>query len=150
MKTKLLKLLAVMTISITALLALGITASAETVGAFEVTGGTNGTDYTYADGVLTLHNYTVTERYAYESTLNGWGVPVSFDACIYSKDPLIIQLEGENFINSVGSEYMLDYINKRWGILDEYIFSVSKYNIISTKEFKSSFKYRGCTFNNVR
>ena len=71
----------------------------------------------YADGVLTLHNYTVTEGYVFESMLNSWGVPVSFDACIYSKDPLIIQLEGENFISSVGSEYMLDFINKRWGIL---------------------------------
>ena len=58
MKTKLLKLLAVMTISITALLALGITASAETVGAFEVTGGTNGTDYTYENGVLTINTST--------------------------------------------------------------------------------------------
>ena len=58
MKTKLLRLLVVMTISITALFALGMTASAETVGAFEVTGGTNGTDYTYADGVLTINTAT--------------------------------------------------------------------------------------------
>ncbi|MBQ8790237.1 MAG: fibronectin type III domain-containing protein, partial [Ruminiclostridium sp.] len=34
---------------------LSVTASAETLGAFEVTGGTNGTDYTYADGVLTIN-----------------------------------------------------------------------------------------------
>ena len=60
MKTKLLKLLAVMTISITALFALGITASAATAGDFTITLTEGGgdpvadTDYTYADGVLTI------------------------------------------------------------------------------------------------
>ncbi|MBO5378081.1 MAG: hypothetical protein J6A41_06820, partial [Ruminiclostridium sp.] len=60
MKTKFLKLLAVMTISITAIFALGITASAATAGDFTITlteGGGNpvvGTDYTYAGGVLTI------------------------------------------------------------------------------------------------
>ena len=36
----------------------GAKASAETVGAFEVTGGTQGTDYTYANGVLTIKTDT--------------------------------------------------------------------------------------------
>ena len=65
MKTKLLKLLVVMTISITALFALGITASAATAGDFTITLTEGGgdpvvdTDYTYveypyAPGVLTI------------------------------------------------------------------------------------------------
>ena len=58
MKTKLLRLLIVMAISITALFALGMTAFADTAGDFTVT-ATNGgeltaEDYTYADGVLTI------------------------------------------------------------------------------------------------
>ena len=64
MKTKLLKLLVVMTISVTALFALGLTASAATAGDFTITltegGGdpTVDTDYTYADGVLTIKKET--------------------------------------------------------------------------------------------
>ena len=58
MKKKFLRLLIVLTISITALLALGMTAFADTAGDFTVT-ATNGgeltaEDYTYADGVLTI------------------------------------------------------------------------------------------------
>ena len=60
MKEKFLRLLIVMTISITALFALGITASAATAGDFTITLTEGGgdpvvdTDYTYADGVLTI------------------------------------------------------------------------------------------------
>lgn len=36
----------------------GLTAAAETVGDFTVTGGTPGTDYTYADNVLTIKTDT--------------------------------------------------------------------------------------------
>ena len=43
-------------LTLTALFALtSVTAAAETVGDFEITGGASGTDYTYADGVLTIN-----------------------------------------------------------------------------------------------
>lgn len=35
-----------------------VTTAAETAGAFEITGGTSGVDYTYADGVLTVNTST--------------------------------------------------------------------------------------------
>ncbi len=58
MRRKLFKLLVAMMISATALFALGMTAAAENVGAFEVTGGTKDTDYTYEEGVLTIKTAT--------------------------------------------------------------------------------------------
>ncbi len=58
MRRKLFKVLVAMMISVTALFALGMTAAAENVGDFEVTGGANGTDYTYEEGVLTIKTAT--------------------------------------------------------------------------------------------
>ncbi|MBQ8727384.1 MAG: chitobiase/beta-hexosaminidase C-terminal domain-containing protein, partial [Oscillospiraceae bacterium] len=103
MKTKLLKLLVVMTISITALFALGITASAATVGDLTITLTEGGgdpvldTDYTYVDnspyapGVLTIKSSaamtisgtTTTDRIVVETgvsaniTLNGVNIDTS-------------------------------------------------------------------------
>ncbi len=51
---KILKLMASLIISTAMLFALHFSAGAETVGAFEVTGGVLNTDYTYADNVLTI------------------------------------------------------------------------------------------------
>ena len=57
----------------------GLTAAAETVGAFTVTGGTNGTDYDYADNLLTIKTDT-------PITISGTTVPENVIKAIASSN----------------------------------------------------------------